>query len=218
MKKNQTWLNHLLNLLSVILGVYLAFYINDRAKSAAEKKEGLLLMQSMVNDIAADIKTYSEYQIPANNQQLEGIDSLLVLLSNNDKEKISIQLPTIFQVENYTPSSSTYNSIKSSGKIKLIDDLALQKKLSDYYDGLAVECMKKNELQANYFINELVSWLTVNADLMEMKLFKEGEWTVLSNKLLIYQSFINQKVNNYEMIVEESTALKVQLDSLIHVK
>lgn len=218
MKRKYNWLNHLLNFISVILGVYLAFYVNERANSAAERREGVLLMNSMINDLAADIKTYKDYQIPINVKYQESVDHLLTSLSNNEVEEVNSQLPTIFQVENYTPNTSTYNSMKSAGKIKLLADLSLQKRLSDYYDGTVLECMKKNEVQADFFMNEVVNWLTLNADLIEMKILDEGALVVLRNKLLIYESLIDQKVRNYELIVEESTALKGQLDSLVSLK
>ena len=219
MKKRSNWLNHLFNFLSVILGVYLAFYVNDAANSAKESKESVLLMNSMINDISADIETYEEYTIPVNEKYQAAIDSMLTLLSTNDMTAINNQLAVIFQVENYTPSTSTYNSMKSSGKIRLIEDLTLQKKLSDYYDGLVQECVKKNEIQAEYFINEVVSWLTIHADLMEMKLLEEDDaLIVLRNKLLIYGSLLDQKIDNYKMIVEESKELKAQLDSLIKIQ
>jgi hypothetical protein len=212
------FLNHFINFLSVILGVYLAFYVNDEAKSAEDRKEAMALMQSMREDLAADIKVYEQYQIPTNRAYLEGIDSLLALLMANEKERIQEALPGVFQVENYTPSNSTYNSMKSSGKMRLIDDLPLRKQLSDFYDGLALECEMKNELQAEYFMDEVVNWLTLHSDLMEMKLLSEKEMIVFRNILLIYQSVVSQKINNYEMIVEDAKKLKIQLDALISQK
>ncbi|MCO6477573.1 MAG: hypothetical protein J5I94_13160 [Phaeodactylibacter sp.] len=44
MKGKYNWLNHLLNFVAVILGVYLAFYINEKAKANQDKNESLLLM------------------------------------------------------------------------------------------------------------------------------------------------------------------------------
>ena len=218
MKKKYNWLNHLFNFLAVILGVYLAFYINERAKASEERKESLILMNSLISDLSSDVEIYERYQIPINIEHQENVDSLLSLLTTNKIEDINSQLPTIFEVENYFPTSSTYNSMKASGKIRLLEDLSLQKKLSDYYDGLVVECVKKGEIQADYFMNELISWLTINADLMEMEILNKEALIVLRNRILIYGSLIDQKVSNYEMVVEESKQLKMQLDSLVKMK
>jgi hypothetical protein len=218
MKKKYKWLPHLLNFLGVILGVYLAFYINEKAKSADERKERMLLLNAMIKDLSEDIKTYENYQIPINIQYRDNLDSMFIFLSARQMQKINDQLPSIFQVENYVPNTSIYNSITSSGKIKILEDLNLQKSLSDYYDGLVVECVKKNDIQVEFFMNEVVDWLMLNADLGEMRLLKEGEFIVLRNILMVYQSLIEQKISNYEMIVKESKALQEQLESSVRNK
>lgn len=215
MKKSIGCLNHVLNFIAVILGVYLAFYVNERAELTGERKERELLMNSMINDLSSDIKTYENYQIPINVRYKENLDTLLALLSEEEIQEVNNRLVSVFQLENYGPSTSTYNSMKSSGKIKLLADLDLQKKLSDYYDGTVLECISKNKAQADFFMNEVLNWLMSNADLMEMKLRNEKDLVVLRNTLIVYQSMVDQKVRNYELIVEESKELKVHLDSLI---
>lgn len=204
-----------MNFVAVILGVLLGFYINEQAKFSDEKKERVLLINSMINDLTADIKTYEDYQIPVNVKYKKGIDSLLYYLYANEPQKINATLPLVFQVENYTPNSSVYNSIKSSGKIRLIEDLNVQKQLSDFYDGLVLECVKKNEVQVSYFLDDVVKWLTLNADLMEMKLQDKSNTVVLRNTLMIYQSFVDQKIDNYQLIVKESGMLKEELEGLL---
>ena len=83
MKRTYHWLNHVLNFLAVILGVYLAFYINERAKVNQDRKESRLLMNSLMEDLSEDIRVYEEYQIPANiqhhgNLQVSGNSRYLV--------------------------------------------------------------------------------------------------------------------------------------------
>lgn len=75
--KRIKWLSHVINFVAVILGVLLGFYINEQARSSDEEKERILLINSMINDLTADIKTYQDYQIPVNEKYKEGIDSLL---------------------------------------------------------------------------------------------------------------------------------------------
>lgn len=215
MKRKYNWLNHVFNFLAVILGVYLAFYINEKAKINQDRNESLILMRSLVNDLSKDIRVYEEYQIPVNAQHQQSVGDLLQLLLTDSIERIEAQLPTIVQVENFAPTTSTYSSMKSSGKLRLIDDLALQKKLADYYEGLAIESVRKGELQVDFFTNELLTWLMSNVDLLEMKILNKDELIVLRNKLVIYESFIGQKVENYEMVVENSKKLKLHIESIL---
>lgn len=218
MKIKHTWLNHLFNFLAVILGVYLAFYINERALLNREIKESHVLMNSLVSDLSEDIKAYEEYQIPENIRLQEDLNKLLELLLKNNLEGIGDELSAVFQVENFNPTTSTYSSMKSSGKLKLIDDLALQKELSDYYEGVVPESINKGEFQVDYFTEELLTWLTSNVDLAEMKLLKEDELVELRNKLIIYESLIDQKVNSYKLLVEDSKKLKKSIESIFQSK
>lgn len=215
MKRTYHWVNHLLNFLAVILGVYLAFYINDRAQAAEEKKEYTALMQSLIHELSADIKTYETYQIPVNKAYLEQIDTLLTLLTSKQLEEANQALGALFQVENYVPSNSTYISIKSAGKFKLIQDLSLQKQLSDFYDGTALECIKKTELQADYFMEKVMDWMTRHADLIEMQIQAGADLTVLQNILLIYHSLVDQKIRSYEQVVDESNVLMEGIQALL---
>lgn len=218
MKKKHSWINHLLNFLAVILGVYLAFYVNEKAKISQDRKDALILMNSLVNDLSEDIKKYEEYQIPENIQQQKNIENLLELLSAGSTESIDNQLSLIFQIENFTPTTSTYSSMKSSGKLALINDLALQKKLSDYYEGVVIESIKKGEYQIDFFTNALLVWLTNNVDLLEMKLLKKDELIILRNKLIIYKSLIEQKIDSYKTIVQDSKELKLNIASILNSK
>lgn len=218
MKRNYNWLNHVFNFLGVILGVYLAFYINERAKINEDRNESRLLMQSLVNDLTEDISTYEKYQIPENIQHQQNIGDLLQSLLTDSIERAEGQLAVIFQIENFAPTTSTYSSMKSAGKLRLIEDLALRKKLADYYEGLAVESVRKGEFQVDFFSNELMTWLTNNADLVEMAILNKNEVIVLRNKLIIYESLIAQKVKSYEMLVEESKKLKMRIESILQSK
>lgn len=218
MKRKYNWLNHVFNFLAVILGVYLAFYINERAKISQDRKESLLLMNSLVEDLAEDLDTYEKYQIPLNIQHQENVGNLLELLVIDSLVGIEEQLPTILQVENYAPTTSTYSSMRASGKLRLIDDLALQKSLSDYYEGLVLESVKKGEYQVTFFTEELLTWLTNNVDLLAMKVLNKEELIVLRNKLIIYESLVDQKVKAYETIVTDSKQLKMRIESILKSK
>lgn len=213
MKNNYNWANHIFNFIAVILGVYLAFLINEKATHNKERKDRHILMNSLVIDLVEDIKTYENYQIPQNTQQQQQIGKLLELLVKEDLENIGNEMSSVFQVENFTPTTSTYNSIKSTNNLRLIEDLALQKKLSNYYEGVAIESMKKGEFQVEYFKSELLPWLTNNIDLMEMNLLKEDGLLVFRNKLIVYESLIEQKVDSYKLAVKDSRQLKLSIQS-----
>jgi len=111
MRKKYKGLNHLFNFLSVILGVYLAFYINERAKISQDRKEGAILMNSLMNDLSEDIRLYENFEIPENIRIQGNVDSMISLISSKNIKAIEGQLLNILEVENFAPTTSTYSSI-----------------------------------------------------------------------------------------------------------
>ena len=218
MKNRKDWVNHIFNFIAVILGVYLAFFLNEKSANNKEIKESQLLMNSIITDLSEDIKTYEDYHIPENIRQQENLKKLMELLAKDSISNIEKELFVVFQVENYTPTMSTYNSMKSSGKLGLIDDFGLRKELNEYYEGLVLESVKKGEFQVEYFTNELLRWLTDNVDLMEMKLLREDDLIGLRNKIIVYESLVGQKINSYKLVTEDSKKLKLSIESKLKSK
>lgn len=216
MKKKYHWLNHVFNFLGVILGVYLAFYMNERAKTNQDQKESKVFMQSLIEDLNKDISVYEDYQIPENTKIQQDVNKLLQMLVSEDAKDINGQLPNVLQVENYSPTTSTYTSMKSSGKLSLLNNLQLQKDLSDFYEGLVIETQLKGQYQVDYFTSDILKWFTENVDILDMQLLEKDNLIVFRNKLLIYQSLIEQKIASYNMVVRDSKVLKSQIESIIN--
>lgn len=215
MRHKYNWLNHVLNFFAVILGVYLGFYINERAKQKEEQKEQTILIKAMIKELETDFEYFQEYQIPVNTKHVEALDTLLLYLVNEDREGINNNLGSIFLLDSSAPNSSIYNSIKSSGKIKLIDDLNAQQALEAFYDELALECSARNDFQLEFFRQELMSWSISNTDLLNMQLLSSTDLITLRNKVILYQSFISEKIEQYEIVLKDSKDLKTKLEALL---
>lgn len=57
--------------------------------------------------------------------------------------------------------------------------------------------------------------MTNNIDFTDMELLNTDDVIVLRNKLIIYGSLIKQKVASYEIVVENSTKLKLHIESIL---
>ncbi len=212
-KRSYHWINHVFNFLAVILGVYLAFYVNEKAQARQEGRERQLLIASLANDLKDDIEVYEKYQIPMNEEQQQRIASLAELLSSGDTTGLEALSSAMLQLENYVPTTSTYSSMKASGKLRLMEDLALAKELSGYYEATVVECRAKTEFQTAFFTEELLSWLMAHTDLLAFGMPEGQKKVVLRNKLIVYESIIDQKVEAYRMVVDRSKQLLDDLEA-----
>ena len=207
-------LNHLLNFVAVILGVLLAFYVDSCSETNREKDELREILTSLIVDLENDHKAYSEYQIPKNVNQSKELENLIAdILSTgpNSQEQLSVSV----EVENYSPVSSTYLSINSSGKVNLIDDLEVKKKLSNYYDILSEESIKKGEIQVSFFLNEILPWMIENTDLLDMKTEDFSGQKKLANRLILYRTLIENKTDQYKVIDTESIELQKVLSEFM---
>ena len=215
MKTKYNWLNHVFNFLAVILGVYLAFFINEKAQAKQEREESIVLMNSLLADFSDDIERFDTYQIPKNKEHQQKVERLFTSLLEGVPEDLDEQLSGIFEVENYSPATSTYSSMKATGKVSLIRELSLQKMLSDYYDGLVLESARKGEFQVDFFTEEILNWLTDKVDFVQVKELSREDIIVLRNKLFIYESIIDQKVKSYELLLKESRKLEETIKALL---
>jgi hypothetical protein len=214
-KKSIDWQNHFFNFLAVILGVYLAFYLNEKAIAHLEKKEAQQYANLLISDLESDLDTYITYQIPVNQAILKQLDTVISALYNNDIETFESHLGNILEVENYAPTDLTYSIMKTTGKLTLLNDMELQKNISDFYEVFVKECEAKNELQASYFTDTILKWLTQNTQFQTMTLTNTDTLNTFVNQLLIYHSFISQKTKQYQLVVEGGTSLKAKLEQRI---
>ncbi|SFR52364.1 hypothetical protein SAMN04490243_2583 [Robiginitalea myxolifaciens] len=212
--KKKDLVNQLFNFVGVILGVLLAFWINEKSIANRERGEARELMQALANDLREDVQSYEEYQIPVNQQHQQQLDSLISAMDSENIERVNKFLPSIFQVQNYVPTASSYNSMKASGKLGLVDNLKLQKHLSDYFDGMVLESSLKSQAQVDYLMEEMLPWVADNADISNMDIQSATELTPLKNRVIIYKLLVDQKVDSYKYIREEAEMLLEQLDSL----
>jgi len=127
------WKDHFINFISVILGVTLAFLINSIASSYKQQQEMKLIVLSILEEIQEDIAAYEEYQIPYNKLIIEDIEKTLALIEENgNKDSLQFHFSKAMDVNNYSPSNVTFNSMISSGKLDLLGNFYLRKNLYNY--------------------------------------------------------------------------------------
>ena len=207
--KNIHWPDQVLNFLGVILGVLLAFYISSAAEDRKENKELDNILLSFQSELENDYREYSESQIPFHEAQAESIGKLLESLHASDADEE--QLSVVFEATNYSPQNTTYLSVVSSGKLGLIDDLELRKNISRYYDVLSSEAIETGEAQIDFFMHEIIPWMIENTDLMDVETEDIADDTAFANRLLLYQSLIQTKTEQYQEISNSAHQLIKQI-------
>ena len=129
------WKDHLVNLIVVILGITIAFWLNNWAESSKAKKQERVYLESLLKDIKDDIyeieyiKNYSESQISS-------INRLVSFSVGRPVPKDSI-MNDIFKIQyslSFTPQNVTYESLTSSGKLDLIREFDMRNQMLELYN------------------------------------------------------------------------------------
>lgn len=210
--QNINWFDHLFNVLSVIIGVSLAFWVNDSAERTKKEKELSLVIDSFIEELTSDSITYAEFQIPDNQNQIQAINEAVSFLRDDNYDSLITRFERAVNLNNYHPSSNTFNSLTSSGKLDLIDDFQLKQRLTTYHSVLAFEAKHRGQFQVDFYSDELLPWMIYNLDFVNPD-FDVIDKTELSNLLMIYGSLVQNKIRQYELLAFEAGKLKRKLEA-----
>lgn len=208
--KNINWFDHLLNFVSVIVGVSLAFYIGDRNDRSNQEAEADQIVQALIDELDRDISVYDNYQIANNQDQLNKIGVVLQRLRTENFDSLDVYFQGVLGFRNYSPQSVTFNSIAASGKLELIDNFDLRMQLTTYHNILAKEGQFKGTAQVDFYNTHFVPVLLNGGDLMNPDI-SSYDLTQVSNLLMLYGEMIREKVNHYGVISKGAKELTAAL-------
>lgn len=218
-KGNINWSDHLLNFVSVIVGVSLAFVISNRSELSKQQSEFDQNIAAILEEVESDIETYETYQIPDNKAKLEQMNQAIQMISDQvGGDSINAKLFVFFDVNNYAPTNITINSLISSGRLDLMKDFKLKKNIL-FYQNLSLEMEAQGSFQVDFLTDRLMPWFIENgAYFMEGNNYIDGKDPEIASTLMmlsLYTSFVENKISKYEYALENAKALR---DFLIEYK
>ncbi|HUZ57750.1 MAG TPA: hypothetical protein VMU83_03105 [Hanamia sp.] len=136
--KKKNFKEYFLEFLMIFLAVTLGFFAENIREYIKDKTEIKSNMQSMVADLQSDVKMYNE-AISINKLSDCRIDTLISLLKLDRSNTSRIYFLARYITANnsiYTPDTKTFDQMKSSDALKLIDSRKIADSISDYYQSL----------------------------------------------------------------------------------
>ena len=215
--KKINWLDHIANLLVVILGISIAFYLESYKSAVDSSRQEKKYMESLIDDLDADIQT-----IDILLQNNEGIMKALISLSNASIGRESLGdsglVNSVFAIQYnppFAPRRTTYESLKSSGKMDLINDFELRRKTialyEQYYHGMNEYDVALSDhirdFVKPFYIEEIKikGRYEMNDDFLDSDKFR--------NIIFSYRYLFIAKNDYYKKIKEEVSAVKLDLES-----
>lgn len=121
----------------LFLAVTLGFFVNNLSEDRSDRQREKQYMKSLVNDLINDTTQIGEIHSSIKNR-IAGIDSLLRVLENQDQENF-ISSFYYFAVKYlnsatfFSGSDRTISQLKSSGGLRLIQEIAVSDSIVNYY-------------------------------------------------------------------------------------
>lgn len=133
--KNINWLDHIANLLVVILGISIAFYLEGYKEEANNRTQEKKYLQSLIEDLETDIEALDTLAYVN-----KRISNALIKVSNASSGAPYPQdslVGFMFGIQYnppFSPQRTAYESMKSSGKLDLISNFELRNEVVELYE------------------------------------------------------------------------------------
>lgn len=213
----------------LFLAVTLGFFVNNLSEDQSERKREKQYMESLINDLISDTIQIREVNSSIKNQ-IAGIDSLLLVLENPDKENF-INYFYFFSIKYlnsatfFTISDRTISQLKSTGGLRLIRNIAISDSIVNYYG--SSDNVKYN---TGFCLDEFNKILNYEKEMMNFKYLRAYPIDSIQNKknieLLIddpikINQFYNQVIYylssliNYNNLIADLNKEAVSLMNLV---
>ena len=155
MERKQRWSNYLAELLIVIIGISIAFWLNNLAASIANEKLKTAYLTDINNDLKTDSLRLANIIGNNNNKSKTLLKSLELIQQTAPIDSVLAHVIEIGNYDFFKPDNFTLTSLLQSGDLKLIDSEQTKRELMRLlrvYESIDIE--QNNFLQAlddNYF-------------------------------------------------------------------
>ncbi len=194
----------------VIIGILIALAINEQSKNKKNLDLRNLYIIQLNDEADRNIKLLTEYENGAI-EMLKEIDTLFDLLVNKeyDNPKLTSKSFVLISSNKFYPIMITYENLKSSGDLKLFDDLDLRNSISETYETFypikRFETLDHQAIAAFY-----ENFLMPNVRFMDManSLENYGKDVYFENIVMSRMITIKQNQNAYVNSIESLKKLK----------
>ena len=121
-------------ILIVIIGITLAFSLNNWKENRIDKNQKKQYLDNLVIDIKQEIEQLNKNQEEVN-VKLQQIKTIKPFLGNKQpgRDTIVRKVFDLARMVNFYPENTTYQTLINSGDMKLIDNFVLRRGLEEHY-------------------------------------------------------------------------------------
>lgn len=210
------WTSKFVDLFIVIIGITIAFKLNNWNESIKTRNEENQYVQSFQvenSDNLENLVLALEYSKSIKNQ----VDTLkeILLARNFEDDRIKTLVSSMMGMANYSPTITTMENISASGEFDLIQDVTLRKKLITTYNSFKTTTKLEqilseyvNEYLTPYFFEKVrfSDFSPISSDFSSDPRFE--------NIIFGYDVLLNQLIIGYETSLDQLKQLNEQLSKV----
>ncbi|MDY8137925.1 DUF6090 family protein [Aquimarina sp. 2201CG5-10] len=181
----------------VILGISIAFWLNSWKENKANSKLKDQYFDNLILDLTEEIKLLeiNEKEFLSKIEIAQTVLPVINDINNTRKDTVARAMFSLAQLTNFTPQNTTYQTLVNSGDMKLIDNFELRRSIEEHYsfhsivlkDYKRLEIINENHL-GDFFIN--------NIDYSKMR---KGDMEFLEDPIL--SNIISSMRGAYQLVI-----------------
>lgn len=206
-KEKIQWKNQTVNLLAIVIGVYVAFYLTERSAQANSQRQAKTYLASMVDDLENDIERLQVSTDTLRNV-LKVSQSLTssIITQRIPIDSIQAMINSLYIMVPFIPQDNSYQSLKASGKLDAIENVELRRKITELYYQHYGAIRISDDLFTQQRTALILPYLMKN-----IRYSSKG----LQNPELLWQ---DNMFGNIAFSTQYALAMKYQLDSVALIK
>lgn len=199
------WKEYLAELLVVIVGITIAFSIENYAANQKEKSEELLHLKGIADDLKNDLRIFQEYvSYNANTIVYVKRFNKLLQAGNRTNDSLNFLLMRMGWISNHDPRDISYQSLRSSGGLDKISNFELRNQIVYHYEHKTSQIQFLNEMHANSLEADIMPTLLEFADYTGGGAIAQSFFNARKNINLFagLEGLMNNKVKEYKEAVK----------------
>ncbi|MBX2845432.1 MAG: hypothetical protein KTR13_04380 [Saprospiraceae bacterium] len=213
------WKNFWVDMLGILLGITIAFQLQSWKERQGDRKLTKQYLQGMTTDLEddiaklnylADTTRYSFRQsMKLNNNLIRG---------NYEGDSIFMQVMSLFEVNEFLPTKTSYESLVNSGDLTLIKDFDLRQDITRVYSTIYDEVEFYDNTHTGLFGTIIYPY--INKEISFTGSTRFGDNSFLATNEFVNLSFANRyslynQLVSYEKALKATTDLKAKIDSTL---
>lgn len=213
MKQKIDWKNHFVGLLVVVIGITIAFMLeNWRQERAASELERKYLV-SFKNDLIADSQNLDS-TITAVQNKIYLLRSVLSEMRAGNVKQVRAEevITDILRNHSFYPKMATYESVKNSGGMNIISNFEIKEAIVSYYS-LNEELRLKEQVFFDYLQNFILPFVYKNVEFLSGRIVNKSATNSFefNNIVAGYYGLTEQNFQAYKQYKEANENLLSKL-------